>query len=154
MLGEAQAMRGGGGYSTAGRTTEERARLIEVGRFEKRVMDYVRSTAPRELQESHDAAAEYVAWLLGHGLSPLEAVQLTNYQPVAEVDLHTVSTALDTRQQQQQQATVVEQMVPNYAQRFAREDAFATIAALQSILAHHAQAPTDGAPVAAGDGAM
>ena len=96
VLREAQALRGGGSYTTAGRTAEERARLLEAGRFEKRVADYVRATAPLELQDNPAAAAQYVSWLLDHGMTPLEAVQLANNQPLAEVDLHTVCTRFHT----------------------------------------------------------
>lgn len=142
VLRESQALRGGGSYTTAGRTAEERARLLEAGRFEKRVADYVRATAPRELQDNPEAAAQYVAWLLDHGMSPLEAVQLANHQPLAEVDLHTVckhlhhffSSVFGFVLNHHKIVILVGQMVPNFAQRFDEGAALMIISELQNII--------------------
>ena len=80
----------GRGFSMTGTTTEERARLLEVSRFEGRVMTYIHNTAPEGLQGNMDAAKTYLTVLTSRGITPAEAVQLTNFQPIAEVDLHTV----------------------------------------------------------------
>ena len=89
VLRDLREMRGRG-FSMTGLTAEQRLRLLEVSRFESRVMAYIEGTAPLELQTNLDAARRYTSALTARGMTPLEAAQLTNYQPIAEVDLHTV----------------------------------------------------------------
>lgn len=139
VLRDLREMRGRG-FSMTGLTAEQRLRLLEVSRFESRVMAYIEGTAPLELQTNLDAARRYTSALTARGMTPLEAAQLTNYQPIAEVDLHTVCRChfvLFMRHVLEIHTHMLHtpQIVPNFAERFSREESFEIIEELGRIVA-------------------